>query len=62
MPRDTDPTPRPQGPLGERVAPAPPKPDAGQWEPVPGSPGIERNRVTGRLRTNFKHVYDNAKG
>jgi uncharacterized Fe-S cluster-containing protein len=25
-------------------------------------PGIERNRVTGRLRTNFKHVYDNAKG
>lgn len=62
MPRSTDPAPRPQGPLGDRVAPKPAKPAASDWEPVPGSPGIERNRVTGRMRTNFKNVYDNAKG
>lgn len=29
------------------------KPDADRWEPLPGSPGVEVNTVTGKWRTNI---------
>jgi len=45
-----EPTPRPAGPLGERVPrPQPAPPD---WRPQAGTPGIEVNRQ-GQLRTNL---------
>lgn len=42
----------PWRPLGERVK-APPRPVGPEWEPVPGTPHIERHRQSGRLRTNL---------
>lgn len=51
MTRTTDPDPEPAGPFGHpepRQAPAAPD----EWEKTETS-GVERNRVTGRLRTNI---------
>lgn len=49
MTRTTDPDPQPFQPLGEKVAPK--KPADPEWVPVPDSPNVERNVVTGRVRT-----------
>lgn len=50
MTRTTDPEPEPYKPFGEKVLPQ--KPKLPEWEPLRDSPGIERSRVTGQLRTN----------
>lgn len=50
--RSTDPEPEPWRPIGERVQPKAPTPKP-EWSPLPDNPAIERNRATGRLRTNL---------
>jgi hypothetical protein len=42
----------PWQPLGSPTPKPAPTP-ASEWDPVPDTPGIERNRLTGRLRTNL---------
>lgn len=49
--RNTDPDPKPQRPLGEKVIPATP-PSPPNWRPKPNAPGIEIGS-NGRLRTNL---------
>lgn len=51
MTRTTDPEPDRFEPLGH---PEPkPEPERDVWVPVPDAMGVERNLITGRLRTNL---------
>ena len=52
--------PKPQNPeLGkpERLKPAEPAPDEQNWEAVPGRSGLQRHRITGKLRTTAHAPY-----
>lgn len=53
MTRTTDPDPGPLPPLGERVPKKPAPAPLEHWEPT-GTPGVERERNTGRFRTNIR--------